>query len=198
MIKSAVGHESEDKYLDVVSNTAFSVDYNGIAPFSLSDAAQGVPDTSRIGDTLLAKRLTWAVFVKYNGTSTITDLSLTPNVMRLVIVKWKPFYGDVAPTVSKILTYFGATYAAEAPLSHDGRDQYELISDELITLDGISKACHLFRGSVALNSKVQFKAGSTTNAAGGFYAFLISDAVAGSGVYPSCRHYAFRLDFTDD
>jgi len=197
MITSMLSNELEDKYFDTVLNAGFNIDYNGGTPFSLSDVPQGITDTNRTGDSLLAKRLSWAVFVRYNQISTITNLSTSSNVVRLVVFRWKPFYSDVAPTVSKVLTYFGTFYAADAPLSHDGRDQFDLIADQTIVLDGQQKIAHQFRGSVTLNSKVQYKAASTTNQASGYYAFMISDALAGGGVYPNVLHYAFRLDFQD-
>lgn len=198
MIHSIVNYESEQKYSDLVANSSQNIDWNGIAPFALTDIAQGSSDLTRVGDELIVKKVTWSLLLKYNQTSTITNLANSCNVVRVLIFAWKPFFTDVAPTAAKVLTYTGTYYACHGPLTHDGIDQIKVISDTVHVLDGISQANKLIRGSVKLNHAVHYKNASQSNASNGIYVLLISDAQASVGPYPAVADYVFRVDFHDD
>jgi len=194
MIKSRIDHETEDKYLDTFSGTPGAVNYNGTTPFSLSDVPQGVTDFNRTGDSILAKQLSFRALVSYNQTSTTTNLATSLNVLRLIVFNWKPFYTDVAPTVAKVMTYFGTAYAALGPLTHDGIDQIDVLFDKTIYLNGIDKASDIVKFVIPLNCEICYRSGSTTNQSNGIYAFWMSD-VASAG--PIVSAFASRLDFTD-
>jgi hypothetical protein len=197
MIESRVGHEVENKYFDTLLSSSTDFDSTGPAPTQLCNMAQGSSDTTRDGDSIVLKNLQWALTFRYNQINTTTNLSLSINTCRFIIFAWKPFYADVAPTNSKIMTYVTTSYAAEGPYSHDGIDQFEIIHDECFVLDGISKASKLCKGSMKLDHAVQFKAASTTNMAGGLYYLLMSDATPAGGIYPSLFHGSFRVDYQD-
>jgi hypothetical protein len=194
MIHSTLGNTLEDKYSDIVFN-ASNIDYAGYAPFSLTDMAQGTTDTSRVGDTILAKKLTASVFFTYNATNTTTNLAASQNLMRFVIFVWKPFFADVAPTAAKVFTYTSTAYSAMGPLTHDGIDQLVILHDELFALDGFVNPNRIRRFSIPLNRKIQFKAGSSTNQAGGIYCTFMSNASAAP--FPVVTQGIFRLDFQD-
>lgn len=196
MIDSKLANTLEDKYSDIVFS-ASNIDYAGYPPFSLSDMAQGTTDTSRVGDTVLAKLLTYSVFFTYNAKSTLTDLAGSQNLMRFVIFVWKPFFTDVAPTCAKVFTYTSTAYSAQGPLTHDGLDQMVILHDELFALDGFSKANRVKRGVIQINRKIQWKAGSSTNQSGGIYCTFMSNAITGVGPYPVVTSGIFRLDFQD-
>jgi hypothetical protein len=197
IVHSIVDAEVEDKFFDTLSSSLTPFDYNGNAPIGLTDITQGSSDTARDGDAAVAKRLTWFLFLRYNQTNTTANLAQSINVARLVIFIWKPFFADVAPTVGKVMTYTGTTYSVGAPLSHDAKDQFIVLVDTVVALDGFSKATKILRGSMPLNHKLQWKGGSTTNVSGGIYYFLISDAVTAGGLYPEVRMSSFRVDFQD-
>lgn len=194
MIKSAVNTEVEDKYSDAVFMPS-NIDYAGYPPFSLTDMAQGTTDTSRTGDTVFAKLLTYSVFFTYNATNTTTNLAASQNLMRFVIFVWKPFFGDVAPTAAKVFTYTSTAYSAQGPITHDGLDQLVILHDELFSLDGFTNSNRVRRGTIPLNRKIQYKAGSTTNQAGGIYCTFMSNASIAP--FPVVTSAVFRLDFTD-
>lgn len=197
IVHSIVDSESEDKFWDTLNGTSADIDWTGPAPLALSDVVQGSSDTTRVGDLLRVKRVSWSIFLRYNQTNTTTNLSLTGNVVRIVIFAWKPFFGDVAPTNAKIMTYTSTAYAAAGPFTHDGKNQFIVLMDTTVLLDGFSKASRLIKGSVKTNHEIQYKAGSTTNAAGGIYWLCMSDAVASSGLYPSVKWSSFRIDYQD-
>lgn len=196
MINSKINSAEETKYFDTILG-ATNIDSDGITPFSLTDIPQGSTDTTRDGDTAKPTLLFYSVHLRYNATSTITNLSASNNVARLLIFRWKPFFGDVAPTATKILTYSGTLTSAYGPLVHDGRNQFDVLVDEIVQLDGIANPQALLRGFVKCTNNIQWKAGSTTNQTNGLYVLLISDAVPASGVYVGLQDAIFRVDFTD-
>lgn len=198
MVKSMISSKKELKYFDVVSGTNSTIDWNGSTPTSITDIPQGVSDTNRIGDGVFPVRLRYSVLFKYNQVNTTTNLANSCSLLRMLIVRWKPFFTDVAPTVAKIMTYTGTFYAVQAPLTNDGIDQFTVLADRRVVLDGISQANVELTGTIKLkNPSIDYKAGSTTNQSNGIYVFFISDAQAASGVYPSVATSAFRTQFTD-
>jgi len=197
MIKSLLVRDVEDKYNDVNAGAFGSIDDTGLITGSLTDVVQGITDTNRVGDTILAKRLSWSVFCRYNITNTTTNLAASMNTFRFLIFAWKPFFADVAPTVTKVMMYNLTSYAAAGPIVHDGRGQFILLHDETFCLDGFSKASKVLKGSVKLNHVIQFKNASTTNGAGKIFALYMSDAVTGTGPYPAVISSSYRLDFVD-
>jgi len=197
MIHSIVDEELEDKFFDTVLTPNVAVDWFGRVPASITDIPQGLTDLSRIGDSLRVKKLTWSVMVAYNQKNTTTDLASSCSAMRLLIFAWKPFFADVAPTVAKVVTYTGIASACHGPLVHDGKNQSTILVDQVVILDGFTKPQKLFRGSMKLNHKIDFKNASTTNGSNGIYFTVMSDAVAASGTYPYLLNFNFRVDYQD-
>ena len=191
MIQSAIKFNDELKYADYTT-TAQSIDWLGIT-YPLSDIAQGDSDTTRDGDRILVKNLSWSFYFRYNAQALATSC----NVVRLIIYSWKPFYGDIAPTGTKILVSTGNLYSACGPYVHDGRNQFTVLVDQHCSLDAAGTPAVLISGSRKLDHVIQYKAASTTNASGGLYALVISDAVAASGIYVALAHAVVRLNFTD-
>lgn len=197
IVKKSLLNLAEKKFGDTVSATATNIDWAGTTVIPLSDFPQGDADNnSRDGDQILPTSLMYAITVKNNGNGTP---GLALNVVRLIIFRWKPFFSDVAPTVAKIMTYTGTSYAAEAPLTHDGRKQFNILVDRRITVDSVVKPYVLLKGFIPLKKKIQWKAGSTTNVSSGIYMFLMSDADAGGGANtkPTYQHYAVRINYND-
>jgi len=197
MIKSSMAYSHESKYFDLVNQTGVSIDYNGITPVQISAVPQGSTDTSRDGDVIIVKRLKFAHSFRYCGTNTTTNLSTAENVVRLIVFTWKPFFSDVAPVVSAILQYYGAAYGPLSALAHDNRNQFTILFDKTFVLDGFASPFKVVKADLKLNHKIQYKAGSSTNSAGGIFYLYISDATAGGGVYPASVASFYRLDFTD-
>jgi hypothetical protein len=190
MIHSIVDHEAEDKFFDVVAPGGGAVDYNGVI-VALSDVPQGTTDLTRIGDSLTVKRLRISSLTVYNASVT---QSTSINIMRMIVVAWKPFYASVAPTVGTIMTYTGATYAAQSYLTHDGKNQFKVLFDQTVVLDSFHKPTHLFRADLKLNHIISYKNASTTNQSNGIYALYISNAASGGPTLPTT---ASRIDFQD-
>lgn len=192
-VHNAEMQQAEKKFWDTTNGVTFAVDYSGTAPTALTHVPQGSSDTSRVGDALTVRRLRFTQLTTYNGSaSTATSI----NNMRLVIFAWKPFETDVAPTVAKVLTYTTLAYAASAPLTHDGREQFVLLHDSIWTHNNQSHVSKVLNLDIKLNHIVQYKAGSTTNCAGGLYCFWISDNT-GTGNMPFVYNYSSRVDFVD-
>lgn len=198
MIASAVNKVSEHKFLDNVYATPLAIDYAGYAPFSVSDVPQGTSDTTRVGDQIVPISLEYSFMCYYNIINTTTNLNSSMNYLRILIFRWKPFYADVVPTCAKVFTYTGTKYSAVAPLTHDAINQFDVLLDKSICLDGITHPQKLIKGLIHLKSPIQYKAGSTTNGSGGIYLTFISDAVSAGGTYPAIQYYSVRLNYHDD
>lgn len=197
IVKRSIINLGEKKFGDTVSATQTTIDWAGTAIVPLSDFPQGDADNnSRDGDQIYGISLNYALTIKNNGNGTP---ALALNVVRLIIFRWKPFFADVAPTVAKIMTYTSTGYAAEGPITHDGRKQFNILVDRRFTVDSVNKPYVLLKGSCKLSKKVQWKAASTTNCAGGLYMFLISDADSGGGANtkPTREHFAIRINYND-
>lgn len=195
IVKKSLLSLAEKKFGDTVSASATNIDWAGTAIVALTDFAQGDADNnSRDGDQILPTSLQYAITIKYNGSGTP---STALNVVRVIIFRWKPFFADVAPTVAKIMTYTATGYAAEAPITHDGRKQFNIIVDKLFVTDAVRNPYVLLQGLVPLKKKVQWKAGSQTNVSSGLYMFCMSDADAGGALFPSRQHFAVRVNYND-
>jgi len=197
MINSIIAYETEDKYWDVNNGSVQPVDYNGIVCVGLTDIVQGDSDTTRDGDSCIIKRLHFAALARYNQVNTTTNLVTSINVLRMIVFVWKPFFADAPPSAAKILTYTGTVYSPFAGLHHDGRDQFVILFDKTVVLDGFCSPAKMLTCDLKLNHKVHWKSGSTTNISGGIYYFTISNAIAAGGLYPELQQSAFRIDFTD-
>jgi len=197
MINSTLTKIQEVKVSDKGdSGSAASIDWIGFTPVDLTNIAQGDTDATRDGDTIILKSVEWSMLYKYNNSSTLGDLKGSGNVVRFILFRWHPLSSDVSPTLAKIIQYTAVSYAPHAPLNHDGRDQFDILIDKVIVLDGFSKAFVNFKGLQKLDSKLQFKA-STTDGSGKLYFTCLSDAVSGTGPYPTLESYLIRVSYTD-
>lgn len=189
-IKKTLISLGERKFFETVNASATNIDWNGTI-ISLADIPQGDGDNNRDGDQVLPTSMQYSFFVKGPTGANV------PTVLRMVIFKWKPFYADVAPTPGKVLLYTGTYYSAHAGLVHDGREQFTVVSDEVVVLDDTNVRNTLLRGTAKLSGKIQWKAASTSNGAGSYYVCFMSDSVAAGGVYAILADYAVRINFND-
>lgn len=207
--KKELAKFSEKKFNDTHStNTALDIDYDASTTiFSLSDMVQSDADVgARDGDKVKPLSIEYNVRLDYNnaalantaGVQVDYKLGLTIQVVRFIIFRWHPFSGSDAPSVGEIIHYFGEKDAPLSPLVHDGRNQFNVLLDKRITLDW-QRPCRVIKGIKGLkNSKmITFKNASSTNGTDKIYAFFVSDAITGGGVYPALRSYAFRLNYYD-
>lgn len=196
--KRVVRRMDEKKYWDSNLSSSTVIDWNGTIA-SLTNIAQSAgasTDTTRIGDTITPTSLQFNLLVKCGKAATLTD---SVNAFRMVIFRWKPAYGSVAPTTLTILQSNGLYYSAHGPFIHDQRQQFEVLYDKKILLDYVNKPYQVINGSIALKKKIQYVAGSTTNQQGGLYCLWISDADAAGAAptKPVVADFNFRTNFTD-
>jgi hypothetical protein len=180
VVRSVVGNKMELKYF--LFSYANNVSWSGVV-MSVSDVTQGDSDTTRDGDRLLPKDLS------LRGTWVISD---TTNVCRVILFRWLP---SSTPAVSDIVTsnYVGTTAAAFSPLTHDTRQQYKILADQICILD-VSHTVRLLNWNLKLPPQpIQYVAGTTTGS-NKLYILVITDSGAAS--HPGAN-FALKLTYTD-
>jgi hypothetical protein len=195
LIKSALSTNEELKFYDFVTDaTTYTVDWNGITPWQVFFPAQGDGDSNRTGDSVVVRSWDYGINIRFNGDGTGKDM----NVIQILVFAWKPFAVDLPPTNSKLFLNIGSSIGAPAGLAGlnvDGRDQFVLYGRHYVTVDATQRQ-KLVQGHVKMNHKVQFKAGNTTNMAGGLYFTCISDADPAASK-PLLYNFAHRVRYVD-
>lgn len=189
IIKSVIARDQELKYYDIIVS-ADSVNYNGtiynLTPIPQSTTSQ--TDTSRLGDSVNIVKFTCRWSMTYGDPQ---------QMYRLIFFIWKPntAIASANPTVAQILqsSVVSTTVAPYAPIVHDYRNQFKIISDRLYNLSSNGNPIRSGHFSKKMNVKIQYSAGSLY-ASHGIYCLAISNSSAPA-------HPAFdmmtRMNFTD-
>lgn len=195
IVRSMIDQDTEQKYHYTKVNPPSSNIHFGGTIASVSDMAQGIADTQRVGDQIIAESFQWGVSVCYDGTHTDLDCSKSSSTVRLIIFGWKPFFNVAPPAAGNILLFTGEECAAVSPYVHDGRNQFILYSDQTAVVDWMNQR-HNFYGKVKLNQKIQFTTASTTAASHKLFYLLISDRDS-SGACPQLEYLFTNLLYSD-
>lgn len=190
IVKSQIKKVQENKHIDYPN--IFLVSYAGtIIP--AFDVPQGNSDVTRNGDQLTP------VSIQYSYQWIGGDSN---NISRLIIFRWHPFYVVNPPTPGLILELVSNANAPNSPYVHDQRGNFEVLYDKLTSTNGTdavtlatSNSQVSYRGSIKMaKKKVQYAAGSTTNAMDNIYILAITDSSATN--HPQLTIYT-RMNFTD-
>jgi hypothetical protein len=158
----------ELKYLAITDNTYGAISYNGTDFVqSMTSVPQGDTDSTRDGDRLKIKEVRFRVGVKTGST--------TPTFLRIICFQWKP---DTTPVYANILLDQHNTSAA--PLSdftHDTRQMYHILSDDLVQVDTVAHPATCVERSIksGFEPYIQYQAGSSSTATNMIYVLAISD-----------------------
>lgn len=178
--KQVINRSAEKKYLDLTATNPASVS-GGI--FQLNDIPVGTSDTTRIGDTIMIKKLYMSLNMHVADTS---------NHFRVIVFVWK---NNTVPLASEIMadSSLGTAYAVNAPYNHDRRSLFKVLYDKTYGLYADRPVVH-FKKSIKLNLKVQYNAGSSTACSNAIWMLYISDS--GAVAHPTADSYT-RLEYTD-
>lgn len=133
---------------------AYLASAGGSTVASLTDIAQGITNSTRSGDRLRLKNITFTALFE-EARTVLTAM----NYIRIIIFQWYPM---TTPAITDVLN--SAYYIA--PLRMDTRSQYKVIYDQLKgTLGGTSLMMHQERKSITFSgdtANIQFTPGTTT------------------------------------
>lgn len=181
MIKSSVEKVTEHKYY--ILGQAFTPNSTPTVT-DLAAIAQGDTDLTRDGDALLIDKID----VLFNGNGADTT-----NIIRYIIFQWKP---NTVPAVNEILQD-AVTYGVTTPLTHDTRQQYHVLHDQIIatSLNGPNAFCGLFTIPLRRLLKNQcLFVGASTTGTNKPYLILLSDS--GAVTHPTFFHVS-KIWFRD-
>lgn len=157
---------------------------------------QGVNDTNRIGNSILAKDIQIRLAINFNSTVG------TPNVLgahcRMMLICWKENIQQNAPDVNKIFEDASNLYS---PVNKNNSDSFVVIKDKFFSLNnssglaGSSGFTHM-KLYKPLNWHIRWE-GSTGNQGTQNHVYLIMRCANGSGSALSTTYYS-RLNFTDN
>ena len=182
-VRRAIGRAAEVKFTTAKATTSVDVTPTLVA---LGNCAQGNTGGTHIGD------VTTIVNMELRYYLTVADLN---NLLRVIVFKWKPNMGYIAPTGGDILKD-AASYPLISAYEEDGNDQYSIIYDRLHRMvSGTSTAQG--QGSFMISGKAwkqEYLTGSS-NCSNNLYLLVVSDS--GVAVHPTITWYS-RVGFTDE
>lgn len=176
---------TESKYFD--TNQGATPLLGTLQVLPLSNIAQGTTDTTRIGNSILAKNIS----IKYQITPNYTGLLYNPIRMLLIVDKMQ---NGSTPAMADI---FETTTTYLSPLNKDYSDRFVVLKDKLImTNQNGNQAVHgkFFK---KLDFHIRYKgiSGGVSDQAPNALYLLWWYAAAING--PTCNIYS-RLNFTDN
>jgi hypothetical protein len=158
----------ELKYFAIVDNTYGSISYNGTDFVqSMSSVPQGDTDSTRDGDRIKLKEIRFRVGIKTGST--------TPTFLRVICFQWKP---NTTPVYANILLDQHNTSAASlSDFTHDTRQMYHILSDDLVQVDTVAHPATCVERSIksGFEPYIQYQAGSSSNATNMIYVMAVSD-----------------------
>lgn len=184
-LRRALATKTELKFFDT-NPSATSITTAAVI-FSLSDVTQGVTDNTRVGDTLLPKRL----YIKMN----FVGADVPANIMRVVIFRWNMSTVSDVPGLSEILE--STAQPVLAPFAQDNRQRFTMLYDRTWVLN--PNAASQTNSIVAMKTlklakkPIQFNAG-TVDGMFKIYALFVSDS--GAITHPTVA-FSSRLNYTD-
>lgn len=169
---------TEYKYVDI-TDTA-SATYSGYFA-TLNNIAQGVTDSTRIGDSCKLQNLTLRGSITRNGTD---------GHVRIMVIWDKQAKASAA---SSILENTGSAYATLSPKKYDNRFQTKVLKDFRVhvTTDSPIKE---FNMVIPINQHTQYDAATNTIDTGALRLLIISDMASSQ---PLTAYYS-RLTYTDN
>lgn len=195
-VKRLIGHQIEQKYIDLVSNYAGIVNTGTITKIVMPVA--GVYLGQRVGDQITVK----SILFNYS----VIGYDYT-NMFRVLIIKWKNDDASAVPTVSSILNS-GSLGADQAPLAGYNWDNWKagdfrVCYDRLHALsqgNGVTSpgsTVHTVRkklyGKKLHNGVVTLNTGAVTGEGCYYMVFITDSGVAG---HPKVN-YTCRTVYTD-
>lgn len=178
----------ETKFLDVVTNAA-SINTTG-GTYCVSQLAQGLTSTTRVGDSLRIQHLELRGRVVANG-------SATSSCFRVLMFRDLDGYGTL-PTMADVLEYNAVVDAPRSPYKYNKLQRFSILFDELIeiqTSTGVSSVPFTF--STAHQGHVLYlgtSAAAASNGKGSVYMGFVSDEATNT---PTVS-FTSRMTFTDD
>lgn len=190
-VKSMIDKEVEEKY-HLQNSTGAEIISSTARNYSLTAIPQGNLDTNREGDALYLKDFDLRMLFTIDSAVT----GSTPQFVRVVLYQWKPII-DTAGGFPALSTIFMQDYTGSfGPLSHynhDTRFQYRILRDtsfvlmppgEFTTTTEVYNCCTSkmleWRVKSKFAKKVQYIAGSTTNASNQIFLVVFSNVASAS------------------
>jgi hypothetical protein len=169
---SLLNRNVELKYYSLVDNTYGSISYNGTDFMQLmTGVPQGDTDQTRDGDRLFLKKFRFRVGCKIGTT--------TPVFLRVICFQWFPTTTPVYANI--LLDQHNTSCAPLSDFTHDTRQEYKILSDDLVQLDTVAHPAYCVERSIEYfpNPNIQFQSGGTSGT-NHLYVMAVSD-VASSG-----------------
>lgn len=187
IVKRTLNECKETKYL-LTSNVPATVPAAGVF-HKLSNIAQGVTDSQRIGDAICINKL-HLKYTVWAGDAT--------NLIRVIVFQWKD-NDSTAPTLPDILTQAGGTpgYEYYGSYVHDNLgNKFNVLYDKLIGMNlasGAPKSVNKNMNMKYFKKEIEFVAGGG-NGFNHIYMLAISDSAAST--HPSLQFSSY-LTYTD-
>ncbi len=170
----------EYKFHDVTASG--QADFNGSLA-TLNTIAQGTTDTTRVGDSLLMKNLTFRIRCSAQITTWFRFIVFIDKQNQIL-------------TVADYLQQIGSAFAVNSPKNHDKRFLSRVLLDKTYAISINGKQNYESNGFVKIDKHVQFQAGSTTINNNEIKLLVISsDAPAANN--PSFVMY-YRISYIDN
>lgn len=189
---------TEEKYYDqTAAITAYNPGTNDQLLFITQGIANGTDDNTRIGNSILARKLMLRMAIDFPSTVG------APNVMylhaRAMLVVWKENLQANGPTINKI---FEAPANLYSPVNKDYSDQFVVLKDKFFTLTNSSGvACQAgfrsFKWFRKINWHMRFLGTGTSSGTQNHILLILRSSAAGVGNAMSCTYYS-RLLYTDN
>lgn len=159
--------------------------------FSLSEVAQGVAITERVGLKLSAKHMR----LRYN----IRTATTGSQNARLIVVQYKKQVSDTPPTLAMVLEDTARPATSDyAFTTTKFKDSFRLLHDRVFSFNqAAGPAVQHVEVTLPLNNTITYNGVAATDLEkNGIYMLLISDIAAASS--PPTLNYASCLYFSDD
>jgi hypothetical protein len=178
----------ETKFIDLVTN-ADNINTTGGA-YCISQVAQGLTSTSRVGDSVRIQHL------ELRGRA-VANISAVSTSFRILVVRDLDGYGT-APTPADVLEYTGVVHAPRSPRKYNKLQRFSVLFDEVVELQtstGVSSIPFVFE--TAHQGHVLYlgtTAAAASNGKGSVYVMFVSDESTNT---PTVS-FVSRMTFTDD
>lgn len=190
---------TEQKYLDFTASVTAHTPGTNDQIILLTDSVQGLTDSNRVGNSILAKDLQLRLacnFTPQTGPPLILGLHC-----RFMLICWKENAQVNAPTAAKIFEVASNLYS---PVNKDNSDQFVVLKDKFFTMNAQtqpvtsgSQGFMQFKIFKKLDWHMRYNgAAAAANTQGHIYLILRS-STTNSAAALSTTYYS-RLNFTDN
>jgi hypothetical protein len=178
----------ETKFHDLVT-TSFSVGTTG-AVYCLSQTAQGLTSTDRVGDSIKLQH------IEIRG-RIVCNPSAPQSLVRILILRDLDGYGT-APTYADVCEYNAQVSAPLSPRKFNKRDRFSVLYDDLVALQATTGDSSIpFAFSTAHGGHVLYlgtTAAAASDGKGSVYFMVVSDESTNT---PTVA-FVSRILYTDD